>query len=174
MFFPIRNNKHLLNCKLNLKINLLILLCFNMKNKKCNDTVLNQICKKVNKPKKHRKAVVTGAAVVVVDKHGQHLAPDLYAKKANGFLKSIKRDYKRLLNLSKCCIAEQQRKIQQNEQELDELKKYFNNMQVEEAEIKRKRWCRYCEAEAIYISSKEPNFYCSTECEEYQRNLMVL
>ena len=95
-----------------------------------------------------------------------------YHKKAYSFLKSLKQDYKRFKYLFKYLLREEQEKERRNIQELDELKRIYNRMQVEATEIKRKRWCRYCELEASYLTSVGIQFYCSKECEQKQKNLL--
>ncbi|TMW41918.1 hypothetical protein DOY81_012998, partial [Sarcophaga bullata] len=95
-----------------------------------------------------------------------------YHKKAYRFLKSLKQDYKRFKYLFNYLLREEQERERRNIQELDELKRIYNRMQVEETETKRKRWCRYCELEASYLTSVGIQFYCSKECERKQNNLL--
>uniref|UniRef100_A0A0K8VP22 Uncharacterized protein n=1 Tax=Bactrocera latifrons TaxID=174628 RepID=A0A0K8VP22_BACLA len=50
------------------------------------------------------------------------------------------------------------------EAEIAHLQQRLRQLQTEEVDIKRKRWCRNCQEEATYIHAKR--FYCSTYCEE--------
>lgn len=50
------------------------------------------------------------------------------------------------------------------EAEIAHLQQRLHQLQAEEVDIKRKRWCRNCEEEATYIHAKR--LYCSTYCEE--------
>ncbi|XP_046803090.1 zinc finger MYND domain-containing protein 11-like [Lucilia cuprina] len=95
-----------------------------------------------------------------------------YQRKAYIFMKTLKKDYKRLAIIYNSCLKAEQERIQRNEQEIDELKKQYNQMQVERTNIKRKRWCRYCESEATYLSTVGLNFYCSQSCEQKQNDLV--
>ncbi|KNC30512.1 hypothetical protein FF38_07823 [Lucilia cuprina] len=97
---------------------------------------------------------------------------EYYQRKAYIFMKTLKEDYKRLALIYNSCLKAEQERIQRNEQEIDELKKQYNQMQVERTNIKRKRWCRYCESEATYLSTVGLNFYCSQSCEQKQNDLV--
>lgn len=97
---------------------------------------------------------------------------EYYHEKVYMFMKSIKHDYKRLAIIYNCCLKSEQERQKRNEEEINELQKIYNQLQVERTEIKRKRWCRYCECEATYLCAKGINFYCSLECEEKQNDLV--
>uniref|UniRef100_W8C785 Uncharacterized protein n=1 Tax=Ceratitis capitata TaxID=7213 RepID=W8C785_CERCA len=60
-----------------------------------------------------------------------------------------------------------QQKTEQLENEVARLQQRLHELQVEEVEIKRKRWCRVCEKEATYVHSKR--FYCSLKCQRKQK-----
>lgn len=95
-----------------------------------------------------------------------------YHRKSYNFLRSLKRDYKRFKYLFNYLLKEEQEKERRNVQELDELKRIYNRMQVEKTENKRKRWCRYCELEATYLTSVGMQFYCCKECERKQNSFL--
>lgn len=94
-----------------------------------------------------------------------------YRRESSEFMKTFKKDYRRFALIYNSCIKAEQERERQNNEEIDQLKIIYNQMQAEITNIKRKRWCRFCESEATYQSSNN-NSYCSPECEQRHNELV--